>query len=742
MSRDAPKVAINPPVFLIAGGLLLAFVAFGVLATDVASVVLPAILEWVSTRFGWLYVISVAFFVVLALWLMMSRYAGIRLGDDDERPEFSLLTWFAMLFSAGMGIGLVFYGVAEPMLHYANPPGAPGMSERAAQNALPITFFHWGVHAWAVYVLMGLGIAYFSYRKGLPLSIRSCFHPLLGERIHGWPGHVIDILAVFGTLFGLATSLGLGAMQVSAGLAYLFEVPHNTSTQLWLIAIITLAATVSLATGVKKGIRRLSELNLGLAALLMLFVLITGPTLFIVNSFVENLGRYVGTVFTRKFHLVSLSEQDAGWMKSWTLFYWGWWIAWSPFVGMFIARVSRGRTIREFILGVLLVPVVVTFVWFSVFGGTALHMELFGAGGIAKAVTDDVSTAIFVVLERLPLSAFVSLLAATVVAIFFVTSSDSASFVVDMITSGGHPNPPVWQRVFWAVAEGTCAGVLLYAGGSQALSALQSAVVAIGLPFCLVLIGIAFSLLRALREEAEVAELEIGPRLALAGGVPLASGRAPRGVTKTERGELGRALQAIEREEVAEDAHWVATGAPIESGPAGVAIQDTDVKPRTKTGRPIAIPEYHLQRILVPTDYSEHSLRAIGLACQLADRLGGDVKVDVLHVTLPPADYLPIDEWIWGESRESKHLEGKLKDAARKALEAYTRALPHSVRERVNIRLEIGIPYRVILSVAQEGDYDLIALGTHGRAPAHNVRLGSVAERIVRFAPCNVMTVR
>ncbi len=736
MSNES-RLAINPPVFFVAGGLLLVFMAFGVLATDQAAVVLPQVLDAVSTGFGWLYVMAVAFFVAFALWLLFSRFSSIRLGDDDERPEFSRLTWFSMLFSAGMGIGLVFYGVAEPMLHYANPPGATGHSPSSAALALPITFFHWGIHAWAIYVLMGLGIAYFSYRKKLPLSLRSCFYPLLGERIHGWWGHSIDILAVFGTLFGLATSLGLGAMQVSAGLNYLFDTPHNTETQLLLIGVITLAATISLVTGVKKGIRRLSELNLALAALLMLCVLILGPTLFIVNNLVENVGRYVTTVFTRTFHLVTLSEQDDDWMKNWTLFYWGWWIAWSPFVGMFVARVSRGRTIREFILGVLLVPTAVTFIWFSVFGGTALHLELFGGGGIASAVSNDLSTAIFVMLERLPLSQLLSFVAASVVAVFFVTSSDSASFVVDMITSGGHPNPPIWQRVFWATAEGACAAVLLYAGGSKALSALQAAVVAIGLPFCLVLLGICASLYRALREEADIAEMDLGPQLALAGGsavpaLPL------RDTTPGERAEFARVAnqvrEAVPQGERPNDAaHGVGAGTSV--APESSAV-------RTESGRPVAIPQYRWRRILVPTDYSEHSLRAIGFACQLADRLGADTQVDVLHVTVPPVDYLPIDEWIWGETREPNQVTRKLEEAARRALEAYTQTLPESLRSRVKVQLEIGVPYRVILSVIQAQAYDLVVLGTHGRMASQQVRLGSVAERIVRFAPCNVVTVR
>jgi choline/glycine/proline betaine transport protein len=501
MRLRAPRLAVNPPVFFVSGGLLLLFLGVGVFATEQASRVFPATLDAVSTHFGWLYVVSTACFIAFSLWLLLSRHARLRLGDDDEQPEFPTLTWFAMLFSAGMGIGLVFYGVAEPIMHYSSLPGVEGGTPAAATRALPVTLFHWGIHAWAIYVLMALGIAYFSFRKKLPLAIRSCFYPFLGERIHGAIGHLIDIIAVFGTLFGLATSLGLGAMQVSAGLNHVFQLPHGTCTQLVLIAVITAVATISLVTGVKRGIRRLSELNIVLAGLLMVFVFAAGPTLFIVTRAGDSASGYLREMMTRTLQVVARSDAEADWRKAWTLFYWGWWIAWAPFVGMFVARISRGRTIREFILGVLLVPTAVTFVWFSVFGGTALYLELIGGGGIARAVSSDLATAIYVMLERLPWPGVTSFLAAVVVAVFFVTSSDSASFVVDMLTSGGHPNPPVWQRVFWATAEGACAAVLLYAGGKQALTALQAAVVSIGLPFCLVLIFIALSLIVALHRD-------------------------------------------------------------------------------------------------------------------------------------------------------------------------------------------------------------------------------------------------
>ncbi|MEZ4439085.1 MAG: BCCT family transporter [Polyangiaceae bacterium] len=495
---------INPPVFITSAVLLVALLTYAVVATKSASTLFAELLDGVGTYFGWLYVSSVALFIGFSLWLLMSRHATLRLGADDERPDFSTLSWFAMLFSAGMGIGLVFYGVAEPIMHFRDPPRGEGGTLAARRMALPLTMFHWGIHAWAIYVLVGLAIAYFAYRKGLPLSLRSCLHPLLGDRIDGPIGHAVDIVAVFGTLFGLATSLGLGAMQVSAGLAHLFGTPHTTAFQLVLIAVITICATVSLVTGVDKGIRRLSELNLLLAATLMVFVVLAGPTLAIFDGLVQGVGGYLSVVVERTFAVGAHSEEAKTWSKSWTLFYWGWWIAWAPFVGMFVARISRGRTVREFVLGVLLVPTAVTLLWFGVFGGTALHLEAEGAG-IAQAVSQDVSTAIYVVLEKLPLASLTSGLAALVVAVFFVTSSDSASFVVDMLTSGGHPNPPVWQRVFWASAEGACAAVLLYAGGKAALTALQAAVVSIGLPFCIILLLVMASLIKALRSEPEAA---------------------------------------------------------------------------------------------------------------------------------------------------------------------------------------------------------------------------------------------
>lgn len=479
------------PSALITLGLVLAAVVFqqnferlfGSVQTEVAN------------NFGWLYVLTMNLVLGVVFFLIGSRFGEIRLGGQAAKPDFTWIGWFAMLFSAGMGIGLLFYGVAEPLYHATiRPPVGTAYSVGAAQHAMGLTYLHWGLHPWAVYALVGLALAFFSYNRGTPLSIRSVFYPLLGDKIHGWPGHAIDVLATVATLFGVATSLGLGVQQVNAGLNHLFGIPIGGSIQVLLIAGITVLATVSVVKGLDGGIRRLSELNITLAVLLMLFVAVLGPTLFLLNAVIENIGYYVQ-------NLPSLSTwnetyENSTWQNGWTVFYWGWWIAWSPFVGMFIARVSRGRTIREFLLGVLLVPSSVTFIWMTVFGDTALQIELFGAGGMTAAVQENVPVALFKLLEQFPLSQITSLLAVAVIVSFFVTSSDSGSMVIDMITAGGNPDPPVPQRIFWAVTEGVVAATLLYGGG---LVALQAAAISTGLPFAIMLLVMCVSLILSLR---------------------------------------------------------------------------------------------------------------------------------------------------------------------------------------------------------------------------------------------------
>ena len=492
-----PRALINPPVFYTSAALIVGFVLLGVIAPENTSTVFSAVQTWIVNTFGWFYVLAVAIFVVFALGLAASPYGRIRLGMDDSRPSYTYLSWFAMLFSAGMGIGLMFFGVAEPIMHFTNPPVGEGGTIAAAREAMTITFFHWGLHAWAIYAVVGLALAYFSFRYNLPLTIRSALFPLLGDRIHGPLGHAADIFAVFGTMFGVATSLGLGVLQINAGLEHLFGVSQSTGMHLLLITIITLCATASVVTGLDAGIKRLSELNIVLALGLVLFILAVGPTIFLLRALVQNTGAYLGEVVGKTFTLYAYEPNE--WIGGWTLFYWAWWIAWSPFVGMFIARISRGRTIREFVLGVLFVPVGFTFAWLTIFGNSAIALDLgTAAGQISAAVSTDIPLALFTFLEYLPLSGITSVLATVLVVTFFVTSSDSGSLVIDTITSGGHDHTPVWQRVFWALTEGAVAAVLMLAGG---LKALQTASITAALPFTIIMLFVCYGLLRSLRLE-------------------------------------------------------------------------------------------------------------------------------------------------------------------------------------------------------------------------------------------------
>ena len=459
----------------------------------------------IAKEFGWFFVLSVNVFLGTVIYLMFSKVGSLKLGKPNEKPEFGYGSWIAMLFSAGMGIGLLFYSVAEPIMHFSSPPGGiEGGNADAAQRAMATTMFHWGFHAWGIYALVGLALAFFSFRKGLPLTIRSAFQPLLGDKIHGRIGDLIDILAVVATLFGVATSLGLGAQQIFAGLQAVFGFETSGSTEKWievaLIAAITGAATTSVVLGLDAGIRRLSVFTMFAGAALLILIFLLGPTSFILNALVQNVGVYAQNFIW----LSTWNEAYAGthWQDGWTVFYWAWWIAWSPFVGMFIARVSRGRTVKEFAQAVLIVPTLLTMVWLTVFGSTALHGELNGNTLVSDAVIvqKNVPGALFALFQTLPDWSFMilSLLAILVIIVFFVTSSDSGSLVIDIITAGGNPDPPVVQRVFWAVLEGLVAATLLLAGG---LGALQTAAVTTGLPFTLVLFVMAFSLVKGLKEE-------------------------------------------------------------------------------------------------------------------------------------------------------------------------------------------------------------------------------------------------
>jgi choline/glycine/proline betaine transport protein len=489
--------AMQPTVFLGSASLVVGFVALGIGWPDAAETVFGNIQARILASFGWFYVLGATAMLVFVLWLLVSPYRHIRLGGEEAAPELSYLSWFAMMFSAGMGTGLVFWGVAEPVMHWQDPPLDIGDAGGAVREALRLSFFHWGLHPWSIYIVFGLSIAYFHFRHGLPLAPRSLLYPLIGRHIHGPIGHAIDILATVGTLFGVATSLGLGAIQINAGMARLMGLPRGEMTQVLIIAVITVIATISVVSGVQHGIRRLSQFNVALAGVLMLFVLIAGPTVYVIEVFLSGVGAYVQELVGTSLWLDA--REESAWQANWTLFYWSWWISWSPFVGVFVARISRGRTVGEFILAVLFVPVLITFLWLSIFGGTALHAEVFGGAEITKVVDDDASAGLYVMLEQLPLASISSVLALLMVVVFFVTSSDSGSLVDDMVTSGGHPHPPKAQRVFWAVAEGTVAATLLLAGGLQAL---RTASLTSGLPMTAFLLVACWGLAKALRVDA------------------------------------------------------------------------------------------------------------------------------------------------------------------------------------------------------------------------------------------------
>ncbi|WP_406693244.1 BCCT family transporter [Saccharopolyspora sp. ID03-671] len=433
--------------------------------------------------------------LVFAVWLGASRFGRVRLGPPDSRPEYRYLTWFAMLFTAGMGIGLVFWAVAEPLSHVADPPMAQPGSAEARAEAMRFTFFHWGLHAWAVYIVVGVCLAYFSYRHRLPLSIRSALYPLLGDRIHGRLGDAVDVFAVFGTMFGVATSLGFGVLQVNAGLDSLNLLPQNVTVQVLLIAGITLAAIGSLLLGLDKGILRLAVANLCVGVALMVFVVVAGSTTDVLAHFVQQIGTYVQTL--PETTLWTDADARTGWQAAWTLFYWGWWISWAPFVGMFIARISRGRTIREFVFGVLLVPTAFTFLWLAVFGNSAFSADAATGGALSAEVAEEPAIALFGLFDQLPLSTVTTALAIVLVTLYFISSSDSASLVIDLLTSGGIADTPKIQRVFWAVLEGAVAAVLLLAGAGG-LVALQTAAITTALPFSVIMLAMCYGLVRAL----------------------------------------------------------------------------------------------------------------------------------------------------------------------------------------------------------------------------------------------------
>jgi len=537
---------VHPVVFPVSLVIIAAFIVLTIFFSDIAGVVgltnadgsvmtsgdaYGAIFSWLTSTFAWFFILAVNIFIVTLVYFAVSKYGNIKIGGVEAEKEFSDFSWMAMLFSAGMGIGLMFFSVAEPMWHLGGtgvsdfmvtPPffSVGGGAGAGASAAMAQTFYHWGFHPWAVYGLVALGLSFFSFNRGLPLTFRSIFWPLLGERIYEWPGHLIDLVTVFATLFGLSTSLGLGVAQVATGLDFvagntlgLFSIPTGTITQVLLIAGITGIATLSVAAGLDGGVKRLSTLNLYVMFTLLAFMFIVGPTVYILGTFADGMAAYFNNFLGLAFFTGTVAAgasvggySTQGWMGAWTIFYWSWWIAWSPFVGMFIARISKGRTIREFVLGVLVLPTMFSFLWLSVFGGSAIWVELQGSAGIQQAVIDQGQTvAMFSMLSKFPLGAVSGLIATLLVITFFVTSSDSGSLVIDHLTSGGKHDVPKTQRIFWAITEGAVAAVLLIGGG---LTALQTASVSTGLPFGVILLLMCYTVYLGLDNEYQILESE------------------------------------------------------------------------------------------------------------------------------------------------------------------------------------------------------------------------------------------
>lgn len=493
---------MHNPVFMVSAVVMLAFVIFTLVFTKDAKTALDASKAWTIGNFDWLFMVCANVVLLFCLALIFSPLGRIRLGGVDAKPDFSTLSWFAMLFSAGMGIGLVFWSVAEPIAYYTawwgTPLGAEKLTPEGARMAMGATMFHWGFHPWAIYAIVALALAFFTFNRGLPLSIRSAFYPLLGDRVWGVAGHIIDILAVVATLFGLATSLGLGAQQAASGLHFLFpSISNGIPTQLILIVGITAIAVMSVIKGLDGGVKKLSNLNMILAFVLLLFVIAVGLGVSFFSQLLDNALSYAENILPLSNWV---GREDKVFYKDWTVFYWAWWISWSPFVGMFIARISKGRTIRTFLSAVLIVPVLVTLVWMTAFGGEALAQSQNGIGALSKGL-GDVSLALFQMFENLPLAQLISLIGIVLLVVFFVTSSDSGSLVIDSITAGGKLDTPAPQRIFWAIMEGLTAAVLLIGGGADALKALQAGTITTGLPFALVLIVMCVSLLIGLINE-------------------------------------------------------------------------------------------------------------------------------------------------------------------------------------------------------------------------------------------------
>lgn len=494
----------NLMVFYISVAILLLLVLFGVFVPDTLERVTANVQSFITDSFGWYYLLLVSFIVIVCLYFLISPLGRIKLGKQDEKPEFTRPTWFAMLFSAGMGIGLVFWGAAEPIYHYAvaSPTGGEVGTNQAIREAMRYTYFHWGIHAWAIYGIVALVLAYFNFRHGEPGLISATLKPILGERTKGATGKVIDILAVVATVIGVATTLGFGAVQINGGLSYLFGIPVSFPVQFLIVLIVTVLFIASAWTGLGKGIKILSNINMLLAVVLFLLLFVLGPTLFILNLFTNTLGTYLQNLPGMSFRIAPLNEDIRAWINGWTIFYWAWWIAWAPFVGIFIARVSRGRSIREFVFGVLLVPSLIGFLWFSAFGGSAIMLEHEGIVKVSELATEE---ALFGVFANFPMGFLLSIIAIILICTFFITSADSGTYVLGMMTTNGSHTPGNRIKFIWGIMLSAISLVLLYSGGLQAL---QNTMIAAALPFSIIMALMTFSLIKALQKEAR--ELGIG----------------------------------------------------------------------------------------------------------------------------------------------------------------------------------------------------------------------------------------
>ncbi len=484
-------------VFYISIILLLIFLGFGFLFPDSLLSITDTMFGFITNNFGWVYLVIVLGVLIFTLCLAFSKYGKIRLGDDDDRPEYSNFSWFAMLFSAGMGIGLVFWGVAEPVFHYVQPPmGIEPESSEAALMAFRYVFLHWGLHPWGIYAIVGLALAYVTFRKKKPCLISSTLYPLLGDKVKGPIGKTVDILTLILTVIGVSTSLGMGALQVNGGLTTLFNVPNTIQVQIIIIVVITILFLLSATTGLNKGIKILSSTNMVIAVTLLLFVFFFGPTNFIINTFFVSVGGYLQNILTMSLALTPFKNDP--WIGNWTIFYWAWWMSWGPFVGTFIARISKGRTVKEFVLGVIVLPTVFCCFWFAVFGGTALHLEIFQGFKIAEAITTDMTTGLFITLLHLPLGKIISFIAILLITTFFITSADSATFVIAMFSRNGELNPDNKIKMIWGTTLSLMAIVLLFSGG---LVAIRNIAIIMALPFMIIMVLMCIAIVKAFKKE-------------------------------------------------------------------------------------------------------------------------------------------------------------------------------------------------------------------------------------------------